>query len=161
MDFTKIAELCFNNADGRNLFETFKKTSAKLTGEEKNKYIVSFVKEELLGLIGETIEAVKSLKDVNEFYYNEDDKNGIKAKKYLRKLLAKNDEEFIKEYEECIKDTFNDEMADVLIYTFTIMYLMMKTIDENIWVKMRYNSLRDKLPITNKTQEKTECKKVA
>ncbi|CAG7579801.1 MAG: nucleoside triphosphate pyrophosphohydrolase, MazG [uncultured marine phage] len=52
------------------------------------------------------------------------------------------DEEFQKQFREGIKDSFEDEMADVVIRIMDLSYFKGVDLEEHIKAKMRFNSLR-------------------
>lgn len=52
-------------------------------------------------------------------------------------------EDFKKEFQYYVKDTFEDELADVMIRVMDLAYHKRINLEEHIKAKMRYNSLRE------------------
>ena len=63
---------------------------------------------------------------------------------YLSDIVNQPDNEFKYLFEKYIKNTFEDELADVLIRIFDLCGWLNIDLDKHIEMKMKYNSLREK-----------------
>lgn len=64
--------------------------------------------------------------------------------KYLQDISNQSDNIFKYEFEKYIKNTFEDELADVLIRIFDLCGWLNIDLDKHVEMKMKYNSLREK-----------------
>lgn len=63
---------------------------------------------------------------------------------YLNDIYNQPDDEFKYLFEKYIKNTFEDELADVLIRIFDLCGWLNIDLDKHVEMKMKYNSLREK-----------------
>ena len=68
---------------------------------------------------------------------------------YLSDIVNQPDNEFKYLFEKYIKNTFEDELADVLIRVFDLCGWLNIDLDKHIEMKMKYNSLREKNMVKN------------
>jgi hypothetical protein len=53
------------------------------------------------------------------------------------------DEMFVSDFKQCVKDTFEDELADIMIRVMDLAAFKNIDLEAHIIAKMRYNSLRE------------------
>lgn len=73
----------------------------------------------------------------------EDKKCSLGSGGLLTLIKAIDDEYYKREFENEVKDTFEDEIADALIRLFDLCGYLNIDIDKHITAKLRYNSLRE------------------
>jgi len=91
-----------------------------------------FITQKLMLIVSELSESLEALR-VNKICDTTDD------------ILALEDEEFINTFKEKVKDTFEDEIADVFIRLGDMCGHMNIDIEKHILLKQKFNSTRDKL----------------
>ena len=92
---------------------------------------------EMLALIhSEVSEALEC--DRKNRYVNDD------IKRYTKEFYPENEDNLFKiEFENFIKDTFEDELADIMIRVMDLAAFKKINLEDHIFAKMRYNSLRE------------------
>lgn len=60
-----------------------------------------------------------------------------------KEMQKQKDEEFVNDFRNYIKDTFEDEIADIVIRVMDLAASMSIDLEAHITAKMRYNSLRE------------------
>lgn len=76
----------------------------------------------------------------------EADRRGDKFDRSLKTIMDwKDDDMFKGEYEDGVKGTFDEEMADIVIRVMDTCMALDIDLEAHIAAKMRYNSLREKL----------------
>jgi NTP pyrophosphatase (non-canonical NTP hydrolase) len=90
--------------------------------------------------IGEMLALIHS--EVSEAL--ECDRKGLRTHPFVKfnLLMGKGDDEFKFEFEEDVKDTFEDELADIIIRALDLAAYRGIDIEAHVAAKIRYNSMR-------------------
>jgi len=108
------------------------------TGIDPNRNI----SELLMLVITEISEAVEALRENRITDFSDYSISGLKLEHFTE--ISYGEIEKIKAFESCIKDTFEDEIADVFIRLFDLCGYLKIDIEKHIKAKMQYNKTRPK-----------------
>jgi len=109
---------------------------------ERNLYHQSSIESMLLHLVSEVTEVYQTVKDGGLDDFIAENRRGNSLSKYTPELML--EDKFKKFFEDNIKDSFQDELADIIILTLSICAYYQVDIQNSVMQKVRYNRIRDK-----------------
>lgn len=134
MTLQELIEKSYKTANEKGFWDKYNNILSSLPLYDEREYVKQlFITQKLMLIVSELGESLESIR-INKFTPN--------TELHIENL---SDEEFIKYFETNIKDTFEDEIADVFIRLGDLCGKFNIDVEKHIQLKQKYNITREKM----------------